>query len=42
MSRPLTIPVEGKVPIVLSVLQGEISIAEAACREKVSGQAIGS
>lgn len=42
MSRPPTIPVEKKLRIVLSVLQGEISIAEAARREKVSEQAIGS
>lgn len=36
MSRPPTIPAEKKIRIVLSVLQGEISIAEAARREKVS------
>ena len=41
MSRPPTIPVEKKLRIVLSVLQGEITIAEAARREKVSEQAIG-
>lgn len=41
MSRPPTIPAEKKIRIVLSVLQGEISIAEAARREKVSEQAIG-
>ncbi|MGF3054474.1 transposase, partial [Microbacterium sp. YY-03] len=41
MSRPPTIPAEKKLRIVLSVLQGEISIAEAARREKVSEQAIG-
>ncbi len=37
----MTIPVEKKLRIVLSVLKGEISIAEAARREKVSEQAIG-
>ena len=41
MSRPPTIPAEKKLRIVLSVLQGEVSIAEAARREKVSEQAIG-
>ncbi|MCI1831293.1 MAG: transposase [Actinomyces sp.] len=41
MSRPPTIPVEKKLRIVLSVLQGEISIAEAARREKVFEQSIG-
>ncbi len=41
MSRPSTIPVEKKLRIVLSVLQGEMSIAEADRREKVSEQAIG-
>lgn len=41
MSRPPTIPAEKKLRIVLSVLQGEITIAEAARREKVSEQAIG-
>lgn len=41
MSRPLVIPAEKKIRIVLSVLLGEISIAEAARREKVSEQAIG-
>jgi transposase len=42
MSRPPVIPVEKKIRIVLSVLQGEVSVAEAARREKVSEQAIGS
>ena len=37
----MTIPVEKKLRIVLSVLKGEISIAEAARREKVSEQVIG-
>ena len=41
MSRPPVIPVEKKIRIVLSVLQGEVSVAEAARREKVSEQAIG-
>ena len=41
MSRPPVIPAEKKIRIVLSVLQGEVSIAEAARREKVSEQAIG-
>mgnify|MGYP000261038882 FL=1 len=41
MSRPPTILAEKKLRIVLSVLQGEITIAEAARREKVSEQAIG-
>lgn len=42
MSRPPTIPAEKKLRIVLSILQNEITIAEAARREKVSEQAIGS
>jgi hypothetical protein len=37
----VAIPVEKKLRIVLSVLKGEISIVEAARRERVSGQAIG-
>lgn len=41
MSRPPTILVEKKLRIVLSMLQGEIPIAEAARREKVSEQTIG-
>src|SRR5660397_98570 len=41
MSRPPTIPAEKKLRIVLSVLQGEVTVAEAARREKVSEQAIG-
>ena len=41
MSRPPVFPAEKKIRIVLSVLQGEISIAEAGRREKVSEQAIG-
>jgi transposase len=35
------IPVEKKVRIVISVLAGELTIAEAARREKVSEQSIG-
>ena len=41
MSRPSVIPVEKKIRIVLSVLQGEFSVAEAGRREKVSEHAIG-
>ena len=41
MGRPPSIPVEKKTRIVLSVLAGEVSIAEAARREKVSEQSIG-
>jgi transposase-like protein len=41
MGRPPQIPVEKKTRIVLSVLAGEVSIAEAARREQVSEQAIG-
>jgi transposase len=41
MGRPPSIPVEKKTRIVLSVLAGEMSIAEAARREKVSEQSIG-
>ena len=41
MGRPPTIPPEKKTRIVLSVLQGEMTIAEAARREKVSEQSIG-
>jgi transposase len=41
MGRPPSIPVEKKTRIVLSVLAGEITIAEAARREKVSEQSIG-
>ncbi len=36
MGRPPVIPVERKTRIVLSVLAGEVTIAEAARREKVS------
>lgn len=41
MGRPPVIPVEQKIRIVLSVLAGEVTIAEAARREKVSEQSIG-
>ncbi len=41
MGRPLSIPVEKKTRIVLSVIAGEMSVAEAARREKVSEQSIG-
>jgi len=36
MSRPPVFPVEGKIRIVLSVLAGEMTVAEAARRNKVS------
>ena len=41
MGRPPSISVEKKTRIVLSVLAGEMTIAEAARREKVSEQSIG-
>ena len=41
ISRPPMIPAEKKIRIVLAVLAGEVSIAEAARRENVSEQAIG-
>ena len=41
MGRPPVIPAEKKTRIVLSVLAGEVSIAEAARKEKVSEQSIG-
>lgn len=41
MGRPPSVPVEKKTRVVLSVLAGEMSIAEAARREKVSEQSIG-
>lgn len=41
MSRPPTIAAERKVRVVLSVLAGESSVAEAARREKVSEQSVG-
>lgn len=41
MGRSPVIPAETKIRIVLSVLAGEVTIAEAARREKVSEQSIG-
>ena len=41
MGRPPSIPAEKKTRIVLSVLAGEMSIAEAARKEEVSEQSIG-
>ena len=41
MGRPPSIPVEKKTRVVLSVLAGEMSLAEAARRERVSEQSIG-
>ena len=41
MGRPPSIPAEKKTRIVLSVLAGEMSIVEAARKEKVSEQSIG-
>ena len=41
MGRPPSIPVEKKTRIVLSVLAGEVTIAEAARREEISEQSIG-
>ena len=41
MGRPPVIPVEKKTRIVLSILAGEMTIVEAARREKVSEQSIG-
>ena len=41
MGRPSTIPAEKKIRIVLAILAGEMSIAEAARKEKVSEQSIG-
>ncbi len=41
MGRPPSIPVGKEARIVLSVLAGEVSIAEAARREQVSEQSIG-
>ena len=41
MGRPPSIPVEKKTRIVLSVIAGELTVAEAARREKVSEQSIG-
>lgn len=41
MSGPPVFPVEEKVRIVLSILAGEVSVAEAARRAKVSEQPVG-
>ena len=41
MARPPVVPAAQKVRIVLSVLAGEVSIAEAARRERVSETSIG-
>jgi|SRR5436190_12847072 len=41
MARPPVFHAEQKLRIVLSVLAGELSIAEAARREKVSEQSVG-
>jgi transposase len=41
MSRPPVFPAEDKVRIVLSVLAGELTMAEAARRNKVSETSIG-
>ena len=41
MCRPPVIPAERKTRVVLSVLAGEVSIAGAARKEKVSEQSIG-
>ena len=41
MGRPPVIPAETKARIVMSVLAGEMTIAEAARRERVSEQSIG-
>ena len=41
MSRPPVVPVEDKIRIVLSVLSGEVTIAEVARRNKVSEQSVG-
>jgi transposase len=41
MGRPRVIPPEKKTWIVLAVLSGEVSIAEAARKERASEQSIG-
>jgi transposase len=41
MVRPPVFPAEEKVRIVLSILAGEITVAEAARRAKVSEQSVG-
>ncbi|WP_115685726.1 transposase [Corynebacterium senegalense] len=41
MARPPVVAVEEKVRIVLSILAGEVTVAEAARRAKVSEQSVG-
>jgi transposase len=41
MARPPALPLEEKTRIILSILAGEVSVAEAARRAKVSEQAVG-
>jgi transposase len=41
MSRPPVVPAEEKVRIVLSILAGEVSVAEAARRARVSETTVG-
>lgn len=41
MARPVALPPEEKVRIVLSILAGEVTVAEAARRAKVSEQSVG-
>jgi len=41
MARPPVFPAEEKVRVVLSILAGEMSVAEAARRSKVSEQSVG-
>jgi transposase len=41
MSRPPVFPAEDKVRIVLSILAGEVTVAEAARRNKVSETSVG-
>ncbi|WP_282777634.1 MULTISPECIES: helix-turn-helix domain-containing protein [unclassified Nocardia] len=41
MARPAAVPAEEKARIVLSILAGEVSVAEAARRAKVSEQSVG-
>ena len=41
MARPPALPAEEKTRIVLSILAGELTVAEAARRAKVSEQSVG-
>ena len=41
MPRPPVVPAEEKTRIVLSILAGEVTVAEAARRSKVSEQSVG-